>query len=798
MELFRLLGTIAIDSSGANSAIDETTEKAEKSEGKISKAFEKIGSAAVKVGKVMATGLAVGTAAVTALAKSALDGYANYEQLVGGVETLFGAGGQSLEEYAESVGKSVDEVKDEYESMLRAQKTVLSNAEKAFQTAGMSTNEYMETVTSFSASLIQSLSGDTETAAEKANQAIIDMSDNANKMGTAMESIQNAYQGFAKQNYTMLDNLKLGYGGTKEEMERLLSDATAISGVEYNIDSYADVVDAIHVIQEEMGITNTTAKEASATISGSASAMKASWSNLVAGFGNEDADLSGLVNQFVDSALTVVDNIVPRIGVILGGITDALAQMMPMIAEKLPELISTLLPSLIQAAITLMNGLVTALPTILQVLIEQLPFIMSQIGTALVTVFPVLLETVKMLFGQIWDYISLELLNTGVSFEDAFAKISGFFSDAWPVVLQIWDTVGQPIFDKIKDAFAYLSEHSDEISGTVSEVFEYLWGVCKDVWDTVGQPIFDTVESVLSILSENWETIMDTISTAFDVAWDVCKTTWDTVGQPIFDIIKSAIDKVKEVFEENLPKILAFFEDAMNGIKDTWENHLKPVFEAIGGFIEDTLKPAFDVAFGFISECVSTTFDTIIAAWDEVLKPAFDGICDFVTNIFSGNWSGAWESIVSTFEEVFGGIADVAKVPINFVIGYVNKAIDAINGLSFDVPDWIPGIGGETFGFNIPKIPELAEGGILEKGQIGLLEGNGAEAVVPLDQNKKWINKVAQDMNTAAGNDALLQKILDVLLEIRDSVPEEFADIIAGMKFAIGEREFARLVKAVN
>lgn len=207
VNLFELLGTVAVDTSGASKSIDSVTDKAEKSGPKISAAFEKIGSAAVKMGKVMATGLAAGATAVTALAKSALDGYADYEQLVGGVETLFGAGGQSLEEYAESVGKSVDEVRDEYEGMLKAQKTVLKNADKAYQTAGMSANEYMETVTSFSASLIQSLDGDTEAAAEKADQAIIDMSDNANKMGTAIESIQNAYQGFAKQNYTMLDNL---------------------------------------------------------------------------------------------------------------------------------------------------------------------------------------------------------------------------------------------------------------------------------------------------------------------------------------------------------------------------------------------------------------------------------------------------------------------------------------------------------------------------------------------------------------------------------------------------------------
>ena len=383
MELFRLLGTIAINSSDADTAIDNTTDKAEKSQSKIGNAFGKIGSAALKIGKVAAAGVGVAATAIGALTKSALSSYADYEQLFGGIETLFGNGGKTLQEYADSVGKTVEEVKDEYVGLTNNTWKVVENAEKAFKTAGLSTNEYLETVTSFSASLIQSLNGDTVKAAEKADQAIVDMSDNANKMGSDMESIQNAYQGFSKQNYTMLDNLKLGYGGTQEEMKRLLNDAQAISGIEYDISSYADIVDAIHVIQTEMGITGTTAKEASSTISGSFNSMKASWQNLVTGFGNEDADLSGLIDQFTDSALTVVDNVVPRIEIILGGIADAIPQIIPKITSKLPEVLNSMLPPLIQGAVSLVNGLISALPSILQVLIEQVPFIVTEIAKAL-------------------------------------------------------------------------------------------------------------------------------------------------------------------------------------------------------------------------------------------------------------------------------------------------------------------------------------------------------------------------------------------------------------------------------
>lgn len=271
-----------------NRELDEN-EKAIKEGGK---AAEESGSKFEGFGKVLKTvGVALGAVAVAAgaaavkLGKEVIAAYADYEQLVGGVDTLFKDSSQEIQRYAAN----------------------------AYKTAGLSANEYMETVTGFSASLIQSLGGDTEKAAKYADMAITDMSDNANKMGTDMSSIQNAYQGFAKQNYTMLDNLKLGYGGTKQEMERLLADAEKISGVKYDISSYADVVEAIHVMQESMDIAGTTAKEAEATISGSVNALKSAVSNLIVGFGDADADMELLCNNMVDAFKTVVANIIPVI-----------------------------------------------------------------------------------------------------------------------------------------------------------------------------------------------------------------------------------------------------------------------------------------------------------------------------------------------------------------------------------------------------------------------------------------------------------------------------------------------------
>lgn len=242
---------------------------------------------------------------------------------------------------------------------------------------------YMETVTSFSASLLQSLGGDTAAAAQKADQAITDMSDNANKLGTDMTSIQDAYQGFAKQNYTMLDNLKLGYGGTKQEMERLLADAEKISGVKYDLSSYADIVDAIHVVQTEMGITGTTAKEASTTIQGSANAMKSAWSNLITGMSNENLDLDKLVQNVIDSVNTFADNLLPRLQVMLPRFAEGMTQLVNGLVPYVGPAMELLLPSLVQGIGSLVSGIVQALPAAVQAISAVVPMLVEQIAILL-------------------------------------------------------------------------------------------------------------------------------------------------------------------------------------------------------------------------------------------------------------------------------------------------------------------------------------------------------------------------------------------------------------------------------
>lgn len=303
------------------------------------------------------------------MTKSAVEEYADYEQLVGGVDTLFKDSSEKVQEYAAN----------------------------AYKTAGLSANEYMETVTSFSASLLQSLGNDTEAAAVKADLALTDMSDNANKMGTDMSSIQNAYQGFAKQNYTMLDNLKLGYGGTKEEMQRLLDDANALNEEQgkltsYSIESFADIVDAIHDVQTNMDITGTTAKEAATTIQGSVLSAKAAWHNLLIGISDDNQDFDKLVDEFVDSIYTAADNILPRISTSLDGILKLVNTVAKKILPAVIQEISAQLPALIdtgaEIAFALLEGIVNNLDNIIGAVERVVKKVVPKIAKAFKDIVP--------------------------------------------------------------------------------------------------------------------------------------------------------------------------------------------------------------------------------------------------------------------------------------------------------------------------------------------------------------------------------------------------------------------------
>ena len=376
--------------------------------GSFGEGFASVMGSAVKVGATALVGaVSVGSAAVTKLASEATANFGEFEQLVGGVETLFGNGGVALEEYmqkAKEQGLDAAQALETYNRNAEAQEIVLQNAANAYKTAGMDANTYMETVTSFSASLLQSLEGDTTAAANAADIAISDMSDNANKMGTDISQIMTAYQGFSKGQYQLLDNLKLGYGGTKTEMERLLKDASKLSGQKYDISSLSDVYEAIHVIQTEMGITGTTAKEASTTLQGSFASMGAAWQNVLTSIGsgeNLDTNLSALA----DAAETYIGNLLPVIETALGGVSELITNLAPVIAEKLPALVQTILPSLMTAAGQIIGAVGDALTATMPILLTTGADVLNQLIQGFLQALPDLLPMVIELVSMIGSLI---------------------------------------------------------------------------------------------------------------------------------------------------------------------------------------------------------------------------------------------------------------------------------------------------------------------------------------------------------------------------------------------------------
>ena len=348
------------------------------------------------LGSAIVSGIKAVASGIKSLISGAIEGYGEYEQLVGGVETLFGS--------------SAD--------------TVIKNAENAYKTAGLSANAYMETVTSFSASLLQSMGNDTEAAAKKADQALTDMSDNANKMGTDMQSIQNAYQGFAKQNYTMLDNLKLGYGGTKEEMQRLIDDANALNAAQgnytnYSIESYADIVDAIHTVQTEMGITGTTALEASTTVEGSINSVKAAYQNFVTGLGDQNADIGALTEELIQTAGTVAENVLPVIENVVKNIAETVKKQGPDMITKFVAYATEKLPEVLKLGIQLIVSLVKGLAQNLPELLRGTLALVDTIISAFLDSVPDIIEVGKDIVRGLWEGIKAMASWIG-------EKVSGF------------------------------------------------------------------------------------------------------------------------------------------------------------------------------------------------------------------------------------------------------------------------------------------------------------------------------------------------------------------------------------
>ena len=643
-------------------------------------------------------------------------GYSDYEQLAGGVETLFKKSSQS----------------------------VINNASKAYQTAGMSANEYMETVTGFSASLLQSLGGDTQKAAEKADTAIRDMSDNANKMGTDIESIQNAYQGFAKQNYTMLDNLKLGYGGTKEEMERLLSDAEKISGIKYDVSSYSDIVDAIHVVQTEMGITGTTAKEASTTIQGSLSSAKSAWQNLITGLADDNANLDELVNNFFNSIVTVGENIIPRISVILNGITGLIQKLAPKIIQILPGILSQLLPVAIQGAkefiLAFVNvlpqlgqliisvlpnilsglkelffGIIQALPSMVKMVAEALPKLIPQIVSAVVAMAVYLMKNIDKIIQPIIDnlpeiiisVVDALITNLPILIDGVISLVLGLVKAIPKIILGIIEAL-PTIIEKI-------------ITGLIECIPQLIEGLIMLVIELVAhlpEIILGLIEAIPKIIVAVAKALVEAGPKIFEAFGRIFGGAWEKITEifsGIVDWFKDIFEKLKMWAVSVYTKIIAWFKSIFEGLR----NWALGIYIKITGFFQDIWNSITGV-FSKIGEFFSNVFRNAV----DGVKGAFNGIKQWFSNL----WQGIW---------------NVIKTPINWIIDGINAVIGGLNSLKVDVPDWVPFVGGQTWGVNIPKIAKLAKGGFVEGGTPFIAGEAGAEAVIPLENNNQWIYKFA-------------------------------------------------------
>lgn len=516
-------------------------------------------STAAKVGAAALGAAATGIAALT---KSSIDQYAEYEQLVGGVETLFG----------------------------QASDTVMQYAQNAFQTAGMSANEYMETVTSFSASLLQGLGGNTAAAAEIANQALTDMSDNANKMGTDISMIQNAYQGFAKQNYTMLDNLKLGYGGTQAEMARLINDSgvlgdTFVATAEnVNEVSFDKIIEAIHVVQTNMGITGTTAAEAASTIQGSVASAKAAWTNLMTGIADENADLDTLISQFVTSAETAAGNIIPRVTQILSGMGAAIEQLAPILAAEVPGLITSVLPSLVSAGAQLLVGLVTGLVSAAPQLVAAAPGIVNSLVSTISANFPALSAAGSDLLTMFSNGIVSGIPAMLVMLPDVITAIYTFLKDNLPKWIEsgfeLLENLAFGILEAIPDMVAKLPE-------VISAIAEYFTTaafpvIVKKGGELLGKLLVGIIGAIPEIALQ-LPAVITAIVEALEAGWETIKDA----GKYLLEGLWAGIsDKVQ------------WLKDKVSGVVDT----IKSWFTGSDGFDEHSPSKWAKQVFRYVME----------------------------------------------------------------------------------------------------------------------------------------------------------------------------------------------------
>lgn len=771
---------------GSVKNMNESMKDATNSASKMSSVMKGIGSSAIKVGKGLAVAGAAAATAVTALVSKSVGAFSDYEQLTGGVETLFGAGGRSVEEYAQSVGKSVSDIQGKYDSLMSAQNAVLENANKAYMTAGMSANEYMDTVTGFSASLISSLGGDTNKAADYANSALVDMSDNANKMGTDMESIKNAYQGFAKQNYTMLDNLKLGYGGTQEEMKRLLSDAEKLTGQRYDISSFADITQAIHAIQTQMDITGTTAKEASTTISGSWGSLKAAFQNVLVGLTTGGDMFDQSLDALINTAVTFGQNIIPAIKGALSGVGYLIEGLAPVIGETIPPLINDLAPTLANSAVSLISSLVNGLTQNATQFSECLSNMIIVAVAGISTVVPQLLDAASKIVSNLMQGLTNsmpQIVNGAVTLVEGL--VNGLVNNIPLLIMGAVQLVASLANGLIENLPRIIDAGVNLITGIISASYSMMPQIIQTGVQLVVNLAIGLVQAIpqlITALPQITGSIVNGFMSInwFDLGLQLIKSIWEgikSIGSEMWNGVKEKTSElwggVKNVVSEKLNNIKSAYDAhggglkgatfaAIEGVKEYYRTGYDAINQLTGGKLGEVVnavgekmevvKGKFSEAFGNVKNTVMTIFENIKNGITEKISAAVNK----VKEIFG--------SIADKVSEVWGKIKGIIKAP-----KIVQKGTVSIAGVSTPIPK----LGLEW----------NAKGGIMTRptafgyanGKVQMGGEAGAEAILPL--RTFWNNLSQYIAESNKGGNTITNEI-KIVINADNKTTDEIADDI--------------------
>lgn len=673
MNVIEIFAKFLCDTTGLDKGLDDAEKKVDSAGSKMGGLLSKAGGGLLALGKAGYTVLDSAATAAGALAKQATDAYGEYQQLAGGIETLFGDP-TAIERYTAEL-EQMNLTEEEFQQRLAEFKdpsaTVMENAAKAYQTAGMSANDYMNTVIGMAGALNKA-TGDTELSAKLADQAIIDMSDNVNKMGTTMEAVQNAYRGFSRGNFTMLDNLSLGFAGTKEGMQELLDSAEAISGVKYDIESYADIVNAIHVVQTEMGITGTTAKEASDTITGSAGAMKAAWDNLVLGIANPDADLGALITAVVASAEKALQNMLPIFSQALNGIGELLNAAIPIISQELPKLVDELLPQILSAAMSLLEGVSAALPSVLKVITDQAPVVIDALKLiidALLGVLPSLLQAITDIIPTLIQTIvqiildnAPTLLNTIMS---VIAQLLGSMAEILPqlltsVAMIITELVG--VLTDPANLTAILQAGVDFILALVAGIGQAL-PILLDAIPVIVENLSQFIIDGLPILINGIVTLITGIATKLP-------TLVRKIAENVPKILKSVVNALTSA----LPTLIQGVIELFNGLVQAMPEIIKSLIEAIPEIISAVVTTLTSL-LPVLIECVTQLIIGLVTILPEEMTMIADlvpQVLEMVINTLMENLPILIDAIIAMNMAMLDHLPEIASAFVALVPAIFN------------------------------------------------------------------------------------------------------------------------------